>query len=217
MKQQSIGLATAIAVAGGLLIASSALAQSINLANLNPSDLTLGGSWSTPTTTLNGAGVEENSFGYGYLHYDIPVADQVTLNTADTFAVLTFTINSPAPSGWNWFGCRFILDDTVGGAGADQWYLGYNGYNNGGSQDNIVFTGNTVTITTPLVGTTLAAAQAGGSIISFNLLLDPAVISGGLYDLTYNSLVLEQPVPEPTTLALVGLGAVGFLAIRRRK
>ena len=220
MKQQTIRLVTAFAVAGGLALAGSALAQPVTgtptLSNLNPVNLTLGGSWSTPTTTLGPTGVEESSINFGYLHYDIPLADQQVLNPLDTLAAMTFTINSPTPDNWTWFGCRFILDDSVGGAGADNWYAGYNGYNNPGSQDNIAWNGNVVTITCPLVGTTLQAAQTGGSIISFNLLLDPAVISGGFYDLTYNSLVME-PAPEPATLALVGLGAFSLLALRRRK
>ena len=57
--------------------------------------------------------------------------------------------------------------------------------------------------------------QNGIIINGMNFQIDPANVSGN-YDITFNSLVLS-PVPEPATLALVGLGAAGLLAFRRRK
>jgi hypothetical protein len=47
-----------------------------------------------------------------------------------------------------------------------------------------------------------------------NFQIDPANVSGS-YDITFNSLTLSQ-VPEPATLALVGLGAASLLVFRRR-
>jgi len=224
MKQQP---KLVIAVVSGLAIASSALAQSIvdfsTLSTTQPgTDPIYGDSgvrWADPeTTTVTSlpTGLEIASYGYGYLHYDIPVGDQVALNTADTQVKLTFTLNNPSPSGWIWFGSGVILDDTVGGTGADVWYNGYGGDQGGPVGNFTTLNGNVVTEVYNLTGSTLAAAQAGGSIISFNVLLDPAAISGGFYDLTYNSIEL-MPAPEPASLALVGLGALGLLTVRRRK
>ena len=59
--------------------------------------------------------------------------------------------------------------------------------------------------------------QGGATIVGFNLQLDPAVYPGGFYDVTYNSLDLTAPAPEPGSLALIGLGAAGLLLARRRK
>jgi len=154
-------------------------------------------------------GVEISGYGYNYFYYDIPVGDQQVLDPADTQVTLTFTVNTPSPEDWIWVGLPFILDDTVGGPGpgGDVWYGGYGGFQ---------WNGNVATETAPLVGTTLEAVQTGGRIISYTLTIDPAVIPGGFYDLTYDSITLE-PAPEPASLALVGLGALGLLAMRRRK
>jgi len=225
MKQQS---KLVIAVVSGLVIASSALAQSIvNFSTLSMNqagtDPIYGGTWSDPdTTTLTSlpSGLEVSSYGYGYLHYDIPAGDQLALNTADTLVKLTFTVNSPTPDGWVWVGTGVILDDSVAGPGVggseDIWYNGYGGDQGGAVGNWTTLNGNVVTEVYNLTSHTLTAAAAGGSIIGFNVLLDPAVVTGGFYDLTFNSIEL-MPAPEPTSLALVGLGALGLLAIRRRK
>ena len=55
------------------------------------------------------------------------------------------------------------------------------------------------------------------TITAFNLELDPAEYgSGAPYDITYNSLSLLTPVPEPATLSLLAAAAMGFVVSRRR-
>lgn len=119
---------------------------------------------------------------------------------ADTEVTLTFTLNSPAGS--YYVGVPFAISDNTGNV----FYGGYSTYGPG-----------TWSETVPLDSTQLAAVAAGGDAINgINLEFDPAGnVPGGAYDITFNSLVLS--VPEPTTLALVGLGAAGLLAFRRRK
>ncbi len=67
----------------------------------------------------------------------------------------------------------------------------------------------------PLQAANQANVAAGAIINGINFQMDPANVSGN-YDITFNSLTLSQ-VPEPTSLALAGLGAASLLAFRRRK
>jgi len=227
MKQHTKWLATAIAAAGALVIASAALAQDYvtgtpTLSNMDPLTLNTApnavyaGWLNVPPTTFSSsaAGLEVASYGYGSLYYQnltpVPI-----LNVNDAQVTLTVTVNSPVNTSWTWAGFPFVLNDNAG-----SFTLGaYLGYQNPGNPAGVVWqTGSsTFTETVPLPAAMIAAIQTGSDVIyGFNLELDPAVVTGGFYDVTFNSLSLE-PIPEPATLALLGLGVVGLLSRGRRK
>jgi hypothetical protein len=226
MKLHTKWLMTALAVASGLAMVNSAQAQPVTgtpyLSNMLPANLNvppsaLYGNWALPATTFTSTptGLEVYSGGYGSLYYVIPGADvQYPLNSLDTVATLTLTFNSPSSPAPNWIGVQFLLQD---GAGSTPNLGGYGGFGNGGNPANWVWTGNQLAITAPLPAAQIAAIQAGtDAIYSFNLGIDGGPLGAATYDITFNSLVLS-PVPEPATLALVGLGAASLLAFRRRK
>ena len=221
LKQGSKWAQTVLVAASCLAVANSAWAQPVTgtpyLSNVNPSIFYSSWASSPPTViTSTPTGLEASSIGYGSLHYDIPVGNQQLLNSADVNATLTLTINNPSsdPSTTYWVGVPFLLDDNQGGT--DISYGGYAGMFGYTGTGTAVWTGNTLTETVPLFGATLAAVQSGtGMITGFNLQFDPAVVPGGAYDVTFNSLVLS--VPEPGSLMLIGLGATGLLVFRRRK
>jgi len=201
---------TALAMATGLLIAGSARAQSITgtpyLSNINPTAPSYSGYWATPlaTITSTATGLEFNAPGgsgsFSTMYYPIPSGQQTALNSLDAQVTFTFMWNSGnAVAGVN---VLFALDDSMGGVN----YYG-TGYN--------VPTPGLNSYTFPLQADNLAHVAAGAVINGMNFQIDPANVSGN-YDITYSSLTLSQ-VPEPTTLALVGLGAAGLLAFRRRK
>jgi hypothetical protein len=211
MKENSKWIATAIAVAGGLAAVSSAQAQGVTgdatLDNVPPGSVTAYyASWSTqpPTTVTDGpSGLTVMAGGYGSL-YDSISSPQV-MNASDNQVSLTFTINSPAGS--YYVGVPFAINDNSGNV----FYGGYSTYGPG-----------TWTETAPLSAAQQTAISAGGDVIySFNLEFDPAgnLPNGGgagPYNITFNSLVLSEATPEPSTLALVGSGIAGLLAFRRR-
>jgi hypothetical protein len=231
MKQHSKWFAAALAVATGLAIASSAQAQfttttlsdfhnfnlSATYANWNEdgSQPINGGEGFTPIITSGPTSYTVEALGYGSGAYDF--ATPINASGATEWQV-TFTINAPTTAqGPFWMnvgidvsdGTHLVrLSDNAPGGG---WY----GYGS--------FTQGTYTLT----GVGFADAYGGGpldtsTITAFNLEFDPAAYDssqggpGTPYSITYQSLVLLTPVPEPTTLVLLAIGAAGLVIARRR-
>ncbi len=72
-------------------------------------------------------------------------------------------------------------------------------------------------ITYTLSGAQLANIQTGNAwLYGINVGVDPSTITSPSLDITFSSVTFS-PVPEPATLALIGLGTTGLLAFRRRK
>ena len=232
MKQYQKWLATGLALASGLLIANSVQAQPwqtpppagaytttvlTDFSNFNLSALYAGwapwpaGSLSTVITSGATPGSYEiASLGYGSGAYDFPSAVSAP---GAMYAQLTFTVNdSGFGSGTNTLGNINPQFDI----NSDGAFVAYSGGGPGYAA------GQTYTFTVPLnpvaaaaIGETAPGTVNTAIIYGFNL--ENAGYSGtGNYDVTYKNFVLLTPVPEPTTVALLAIGAAGVLIARRR-
>jgi hypothetical protein len=231
MKQYQKWLATGLVLASGLLIANSVQAQpwqtpppagSYTTTVLSDfgNNFTLSAryaSWAPfPTgnaTITSGAApgtFETAGTSYGSGAYDLPGGP---LNASGAmYAQLTFTVHDSG------FGNTATLGNInpqfdINSQGA---VVAYSGGGPGYAA------GTTYTFTVPL---NPAAATAIGEIapgtvntsIIYGFNLEDAGYNGTqTYDVTYQSLVLLTPVPEPTTVALLAIGAAGLVIARRR-
>jgi len=228
MKQKINRLIVALTAATGLIAVGSAQGQiittlsdfnnfhlSVTYANWNP-DGSLpinGGSGFTPILTSHPNGFEVQAQAYGSGAYDFTTP--ISAPGATTFS-LTFTINTTMvhPDGTGlWFGPNLDISDGthmvhLSAANAGGGFLNYGPY----------VGPRTYTLTGPLTDQNGGAPLDTTTITAFNLEVDPAEYGGNApYDITYNSLVLITPVPEPTTFALLGLGGVAWLVNSRRR
>lgn len=225
MIRQTTQFAAALAVASVLMIAGSAQAQTYTLSDFHNFNLSAtyanwdvdgsqpinGGSGFTPVITSGPVSYEIQAEGYGSGAYNF--STPLNASGANQFQ-LTFTINQTMQHGDGsglWYGPNVDISDGthmvhLTAANAGGGYLSYGPYVGPG----------TYTIYGPLTDQFGGAPLDTSTITAFNLELDPAEYgSGAPYDMTYNNFVLTT-VPEPTALALLALGAGGFVAARRR-
>jgi hypothetical protein len=214
MKQYTKWFATALAVAGGLIIVSSAQAQTITgtpfLSNIDPDDISPANAWLTSATfTSTPTGLEvagdQGVGGFGQFFYSIPVGQQTALNPLDTQATIDFTFNSPAGPYVGGVAVVIALDDSMGGVVF--YSSGYNNAFSAGTMNSVTF---------DLLAPNLGNIAAGALINGMSIQLDPGNIGPVPYDVTFNSITLT-PAPEPASLALVSLGVASLLVFRRRR
>jgi len=225
MKQQKQWF-TALAVASSLAIVNSVQAQTYNFSTGSIAYMGTAGAWNPSMYSISATGLEVNnpSGGYGGGYYDLGAAiGSLHVDPASTQVTMVLTVTGPISDYlWNFTGFN-LNDAAVGNDGGYQYPnpSPYSGYGNGGNPVGMTWVQNsptsyTLTETGDLSPAFLAAVQAdNGWVYGLNLNFNPTSTAGA-YDMTFNSITFS-PVPEPTSLALAGLGAAGLLAVRRRK
>jgi PEP-CTERM motif len=215
---------TAFATAAGLL---SAHAQYITGGQYIQNTTTSGGygGWASATYAYTPTGIEVDNAAsgqYGGAYFVINSGTQ-TLNADDTQLLLTFTLNGD-PTQFNWFSPGQLVINDANTPNGGPWYFNmpYFGYEYNPNNAPVTWNASGTTYTVDLAIGSQAAGmlsniQAGGDVIySFSLDMDTPTVGNNPYSVTFNSIEIA-PVPEPATIALLGLGAAGLLAIRRRK
>src|SRR5258706_10549159 len=202
MKQQSQWRMYGLATAGLLAFVAAASADTtINTFDLFNLDGTYG-NWSTAIITSGATSYSVTSSGFGGGFKDIN--PNINASGATTIELTISLQGAPGP----------ISGPIVALVDGDGSLYNYAWYGQAAGNNQVL----TMNLNSPTFISN--AGSVPGLDLSnldfFHLQDDPGGYSGS-YTISFENLALTTPVPEPSSLALLSLGAAGFLVRRRLK
>lgn len=200
MKPRHPWLTNTLAIAAGLVLVSSAVADvTINSFDNFTSDA-LYGSWATGTIVSGPTSYSVTATGYGSNWKYNPVN-----GAGYTTVQLTLSLSGlPAADGK--LGPIITLEDADGTSFNFAWY--------GQTLGSHVLTMAADTPTWVGAAGTIAGLDLA-TLTHLHMQLDPSSYADQ-YTVTWENLGMVGVIPEPSSLALLALGAAGFLTLRRR-
>ena len=206
MKQQNRWLTGALALAGSLALVSPALAQTTITTFDNFVSDALYPSWALPSATIvsgpSAYTITATGYGSNYKYIGAPAINGV----GNTHLELTVTLSGPA-------GADGHLGPIIGLIDGDGTHVNYAWYGQ--------LLGSHV-LTVPIDSPTWTDAPGTtpgldlSTLTHMHMQLDPGGFgTSGFYTVSWENLSLIT-VPEPSSLALFGLGAMGLAIMRRR-
>jgi len=207
MKQQNRWITSALTLAGTLALVSPALAQTTITTFDNFTSDALYPSWALPSSTIvsgpTAYTITATGYGSNYKYIGAPAINGV----GNTHLELTVSLSGPAAADGQ-LGPIITLIDGDGTRFNFAWYGQLLGSH---------------VLTMPVDSPTWAdsAGTTPGLDLStlthMHMQLDPGGFgSSGAYTVSFENLSLIT-VPEPSSLALFGLGAMGLAIMRRRR
>jgi len=207
MKQQKRWLTGALALAGSLVAVSPALADVTITTFDNFVSDALYPSWALPSATIVSGPTAYSVTAIGYGSNYKYIGDPVINGAGNTHLELRVTLSGPLAADGH-------LGPIIGLIDGDGTHVNYAWYGQSLGSHTLTMPVGSPTWT-DAAGTTPGLDLS--TLTHMHMQLDPGGFgSSGAYTVSFENLSLIS-VPEPSSLALFGVGAVGLAILRRRR